>query len=339
MRADVLPGVLTEPAPAGPPYPPGALLIRFDRQSLRAQECAVRAQPAEETPTSDNDDEDDQASGVHSAFERTVDEGKDRLLKTWPGLLATGLVGGIDVAFGVFAMIFVRYYTHNELLGAIAFTIGFIAVTLANSELFTESFLVPVAAVVAGKAGVRHLARLWGFTLVFNLIGGWILTGLTMAAFPKFREAAVEVASHYAKMGIGWRSFASALLGGTVLTLMTWMERSTPSVPAKLVAVFSVGFIVAGAPLAHAVVSSMEAFSALHAGAPFGYPDWLGAEAWTVLGNLVGGLLLVTGLRLIQVGVGQVDEERGDEGERSITETGAGEGASSVPGADEAAGT
>ena len=293
----------------------------------------MRPPAGEETATSD-----DEASGVHSAFERTVEEGEDRLLKTWPGLVATGLVGGIDVAFGVFAQIFVRYHTHNDLLGALAFTIGFVAVTLANSELFTESFLVPVAAVVAGKAGVRHLVRLWGFTLIFNLIGGWVLTGLTMAAFPKFREAAVEVASHYTDMGIGWSSLASALLGGTVLTLMTWMERSTPSVPAKLLAVISVGFVVAGAPLAHAVVSSMEAFSALHAGAPFGYLDWMGAEVWTVLGNLLGGLVLVTALRLIQVGVGQVDEKRGDEGERKLAETGS-EGASAVPAAEEPAGS
>ena len=142
---------------------------------------------------------------------------------------------------------------------------------------------------------------------------------------------AVEVAKHYAGMGIGWTPLASALLGGTVLTLMTWMERSTPSVPAKLLAVISVGFIVAGAPLAHAVVSSMEAFSALHAGAPFGYLDWLGAEAWTVLWNMVGGLLLVTGLRLVQVGVGQVDEERGDEGQKSLKEASGRKGASDAP--------
>ena len=286
-----------------------------------------RSAPAgEEKPTSD-----DEGTGVHSAFERTVEEGEDRLLKSWPQLFATGLVGGIDVAFGVFAHIFVVYHTHNPLLGAIAFTIGFFAVTLANSELFTESFLVPVAAVVAGKAGVRHLARLWGFTLVFNLIGGWVLTGLTMAAFPKFREAAAEVAGHYIEMGIGWSSLASALLGGAVLTLMTWMERSTPSVPAKLLAVFSVGFVVAAAPLAHAVVSSLEAFSALHAGAPFGYLDWLGAEAWTATWNLVGGLLFVTALRLVQVGVGQVDEKRGDEGERSIKEASRGDDPGSDP--------
>ena len=39
----------------------------------------------------------------------------------------------------------------------------------------------------------------------------------------------------------------------------------------------------------------------------------------------------MTGLRLVQVGVGQVDEKRGDEGERSLKEAGAGEGASTAP--------
>jgi hypothetical protein len=39
----------------------------------------------------------------------------------------------------------------------------------------------------------------------------------------------------------------------------------------------------------------------LQGGAPFGYGDWLGVLALAVLGNLVGGLGLVTLLRLLQV--------------------------------------
>lgn len=33
---------------------------------------------------------------------RTVAEGEERLSRTWPGLVATGLIAGIDVGFGVF---------------------------------------------------------------------------------------------------------------------------------------------------------------------------------------------------------------------------------------------
>jgi formate/nitrite transporter FocA (FNT family) len=42
-------------------------------------------------------------------------------------------------------------------------------------------------------------------------------------------------------------------------------------------------------------------FAALISGAPFGYLNWLSALGWSALGNLVGGLVLVTALRLLRV--------------------------------------
>jgi hypothetical protein len=51
-------------------------------------------------------------------------------------------------------------------------------------------------------------------------------------------------------------------------------------------------------------------FAALHAGAPFGYLDWLGALGWAALGNAIGGVGLVTTLRIIQVGKAEVVAER-----------------------------
>jgi formate/nitrite transporter FocA (FNT family) len=222
------------------------------------------------------------------------------------------MVGGLDVGFGAFALLIVKQATGNELLAALAFGVGFIALTLANSELFTEDFLVPFAALAAKRATVRDLIRLWGGTMVLNFVGGWILMGLAMSGFPKLHPTAAGVASHYVDIGIGWRSFSGALLGGAIITLMTWMERSTPSVPAKLIAVVSVAFVLAAAPLNHVIVVSLEMFAALQAGAPFGYLDWLGIAAWYTLGNVIGGVLLVTGLRLVQVGHQGIAAERPD---------------------------
>ena len=96
---------------------------------------------------------------LESTFHRTVDEGAVRLNRTLPSLIATGLVGGADVSLGVLAMYLVRAETGSQDLGALAFTVGFIALTLANSELFTENFLVPVAAVVARDASIWQLLR------------------------------------------------------------------------------------------------------------------------------------------------------------------------------------
>ena len=253
-------------------------------------------------------------------LQRTVDEGVTRLSRTLPSLLSTGLVGGADVAVGVFAMFIVRDATHNEMAASLAFGIGFIALTLASSELFTENFLVPVAAVVARKATALSVGRLWAGTLVMNLVGGWLIMGLISSGFPRLGTVAVEVGKVYPGIGIGWRSMAGAILGGAVITLMTWMERSTESVPAKLVAAVTAAFVLAAAPLNHVIVVSLEMFAGLQHGAPYGYLDWVTVAGWYAIGNLIGGLGLVTGLRMIQIS-DRINEERGDRRENRNPES------------------
>lgn len=250
---------------------------------------------------------------IDATFDRTIHEAEFRLGRTTPGLIVTGLVGGADVSLGVFALLIVRHETGNELLAALAFSIGFIALTLANSELFTEDFLVPVAAVAARRASVSQLGRLWLGTLTANLVGGWLVMALVVSGFPRLGHQAVVVGRHYPAIGIGWRSLAGALLGGAVITLMTWMERATESVPARIVAAVITAFVLAAAPLNHVIVVSLEMFAGLHHGAPYGYADWAAVAAWYTLGNMIGGVVLVTGLRLVQVGqdkIEQVSEER-----------------------------
>jgi formate/nitrite transporter FocA (FNT family) len=248
-------------------------------------------------------------------FERTVAEGEHRLTRSWPGLLATGTVGGLDVGVGVLGLLLVKEETGNELLAALAFGIGFMALTLAQSELFTENFLVPVAAVTAGRASVGKLFRLWFGTALMNLVGGWVITGLIIAGLPKVRHTAVTIATGYARFPAG-QAFALAILGGLVITLMTWMERATESVPAKIAAAFAAAFLLVAGTLDHAIVVSLLTFAALHAGAPFGYAHWLGVAALATVGNIVGGLGFVTILRLVQVGHERIEEAR-EEGEAS----------------------
>ena len=239
---------------------------------------------------------------VEDAFLRSVDEGVRRMARPVLPLLATGLVGGIDVGTGVLALLLVEHTTHSKLLAGLAFSVGFIALALAKSELFTEDFLVPVTAVVARQARFRALLRLWGGTLVANLAGGWLFTWLIMRGYPQMGDTAVEAGNYYVDLGLGVRSMALAVLGGAVITLMTWMQHSTESDGVKLVPAVTGAFLLAGGQLNHAVVNSLLMFTALHTGhAPFGYADWAQTAGWAAIGNLVGGLGLVTMLRLFQV--------------------------------------
>lgn len=238
---------------------------------------------------------------VEEAFKRSIDEGRRRLSRrTWP-LLATGLVGGIDVGTGVLALLFVEHETNNKIFAGLAFTVGFIALTLARSELFTEDFLVPVSTIIARQARLRTLPR-WISTLAANLVGGWVFTYLILKGFPQFSDTALKAGGFYINLGFGVRAFALAVLGGAVITLMTWMQHSTKSDGLKLVPAITGGFLLGAAQLNHAVVNSLLIFAALHTGrSPFGYLDWAQTAGFAALGNIVGGLLLVTLLRLFQV--------------------------------------
>src|SRR3954452_1141516 len=149
---------------------------------------------------------------VEEVFDRTVEEGTMRVERSWPGLLATGAVGGLDVSVGVLAMLVVRHETNSPMLGALAFGVGFLALSLANSELFTENFLVPVSAVVAKKAPWWSVLRLWLGTAGLNLVGGWVAMGLTLLAFPKLAPTALEVGSHPVLLVTGKEAFANAII-------------------------------------------------------------------------------------------------------------------------------
>jgi formate/nitrite transporter FocA (FNT family) len=239
---------------------------------------------------------------VEDAFDRMVSEGHDRLTRPLLSVLATGLLGGVDVAVGVLIFLVVKTETGNALLASLAFTVGFVALLMARSELFTENFLVPVTAVVAKKGSVGELARLWLLTLGANLAAGFAMAGMIVVALPDVHAAAISTGAHYAQLGISWRSFFLAVLAGAVITLLTRMQHSTDDLGIKIVPAVFMSFVLVGAQLFHSVLDSILMFAGLltqHA--PYGYADWVSALAWSVLGNVIGGLFLVTSVRLLRV--------------------------------------
>jgi formate/nitrite transporter FocA (FNT family) len=106
------------------------------------------------------------------------------------------------------------------------------------------------------------------------------------------------------------RSFA--LLAGAVVTLMTWMQHGFESSGVKLVSAITTGFLLAASSMNHAAVTSLLIFCGLHTGmTPCGYLAWAQTAGWAILGNMVGGVALITLLCLLQV-PRQVQQHRDD---------------------------
>lgn len=267
------------------------------------------------SPPAPQADDDGTGTELDGAFDRTLDEGTQRLERTWLELLVTGYIGGTEIALGVLAYLAVRDATGSVLLGGLAFSIGLLALLLGHSELFTEDFLVPVTTVVAKRATWGQLAKLWIGTLVMNLVGGWSVMWVVTVAFPGLHDRTIESAAHFVESPLSLQTFALAMLAGLAITVMTRMQNGTDSMPARMVASVVAGFLLVGLELFHSVVDSLLVFGALHTGrAPFGYLDWLGWFSWTVAGNAIGGLLLVTVVRLAR-STGRLHAERVDSEE------------------------
>ncbi|MFQ1000376.1 formate/nitrite transporter family protein [Modestobacter sp. SSW1-42] len=259
------------------------------------------------------DSEGPQEDQLQEAFDTIVSEGAQRLHRTWREVLTTGLAGGIEVATGVLVLFAVYAETGSHLLAGLAFSVGFIALVLARSELFTEGFLVPVTAVAAGRASTAQLGKLWAGTLLGNLVGGWLFMWLVVQAFPDLHATAVESAVHFVDSPLDLQSASLAFLAGIAITLMTRMQHGTTSDVAKIVAAVAGALVLAGLQLYHSILDSLIVFAALHAGAPFGYGDWAAWFWYTTLLNMAGGLFVVTLLRLVR-SKDMLQRERADAG-------------------------
>lgn len=247
---------------------------------------------------------------LRTIFHRTAEEGRVRLERGTGDLISTGILGGMDVSLGVLALLLVYQATGSSTLAALAFTIGFIALFLGRSELFTENFLIPIAAIAGGAGTIRQLLRLWTVTLVMNMVGALILAGLVAIGYPELGETADDVAGLYSDAE-PLPAVARGLLAGITITLMTWLVHAARSDFGRIVAVTVAAFLLSAGKMHHVVVISGEMFIAMLTGeASFGLRDWARVAAIATITNAVGGLVLVTVLRFVQVGPGVIRHER-----------------------------
>ncbi|MBE1513694.1 formate/nitrite transporter family protein [Nesterenkonia halotolerans] len=237
---------------------------------------------------------------LQESFDNTVHEGAERLQRTFRAMLITGLFGGMEVGLGVMAYLAVLHETDNHLLAGLAFGIGLVAILLAHSELFTEDFLMPIAAVVSREGSIVQLCKLWGGTLVANLVGGWVFMWLVMQAFPEWESTVRESAAHFLDAPFSLQTMSLAILGGMIITLLTRMQQGTDSDPARIIAAVGAGFLLAGLQLFHSILDSLLIFGAMQTGADIPFLEWLTWFGFTLLFNILGGVGLVTALRLVR---------------------------------------
>ena len=246
---------------------------------------------------------------IYQAAER---EGHRRLFMPPLEQLSTGFIAGVTIVFGITALGVTHALIEPELglgvakvLGALAFGIGLVFLVVGRSELFTENFFDPVAAAISERSGSAwlRLLRLWVFILALNLVGGAVLVAVLSVegALPEGTPEALTAVAEEILGKSAAATVARAILAGALLTLLSYMLHAVDSVRGRISIALMAGFLVALGPFDLVVVNALHLLFGMWVGDVVSYGQLAGNVGLTTIGNLVGGLLLMTLTHTAQV--------------------------------------
>ena len=241
--------------------------------------------------------------------------GEDELKRSPVGLGFSALAAGSTLGLTGLSVALVLSVTAGlagaELIAALFYPLGFIAVIVGRQQLFTENTLFPVILVLEERRHLRATARLWVVVLLANQVGAafFAFIAAKTSALPEDVQARlVELGEHAAAPGAS-ELFWSGLVGGWIIALMAWMVTGAQWTIAQVVIIWIMTLPLGLGEFAHSVAGAGEILTAAWDGAlgPGDYFSWLWAA---VLGNVVGGVVLVTLLNYAQVVGSGRDRER-----------------------------
>jgi formate/nitrite transporter FocA (FNT family) len=231
-------------------------------------------------------------------------------------LLWSSLAAGLVIGFSFLASAFVSELvseTHRKAAVAAVYPLGFIFVIMARSELFTENTLVPVVPFLEHRDRDRFikLIRIWGLLLLGNMVGtlifGWALAKTPMVEAslrPALDHLAIEATS-----GRFNRVLYGGVFAGWLMALLAWLLGSTRSTGAQIALIWLCTFPISALGYPHSIAGAVDAF----------YLAAAGQSSWgtmvgdfvvpAVLGNAIGGVLLVALLNYGQVAAEKKEEK------------------------------
>ncbi len=242
----------------------------------------------------------DLEDGLVEEAAATVTEGAARLNRKLPELIVTGLFGGIDVGLGIMAMILVKQATGSDILAGMAFGIGLLALKLAHSELFTEEFLLPLNAVLAGQATWLQMVRLWVVSLATNLVGGVAFAWLIVIGLPDYHSVLVDTALGYINQSSLVVMIALSLLAGATITLATRMQQGTTNQVVTAIVCMVAGLLVIGLGMLHGAINAIIIIAAMLAGADISLLQFVQWFVIVIVFNMIGGLLVIALPRVVR---------------------------------------
>ncbi|HJT52348.1 MAG TPA: formate/nitrite transporter family protein [Candidatus Angelobacter sp.] len=258
--------------------------------------------------------QDSKRRSAHEIFEQVVENAREELARSSTALMFSGLAGGISMGLTGLGVALALSYLGDgpvqQFISFVFYPVGFIVVVIGRAQLFTENTLYPVVLVLDEHKHVLNTLRLWSVVFVSNVVGaifvGWLL--MKTGALPtNFADALAGLGLHAAE-GHFTLIFAKGVIGGWLIALVAWMVTASHWTIGQIAVTWLLTFIVGAGHFSHCIASSAEIFAAVMSG-HLHYLDYFRWLAPATLGNIVGGVAIVTLLNYGQVRLGEGGEE------------------------------
>jgi formate/nitrite transporter FocA (FNT family) len=234
------------------------------------------------------------------------EEGEGELARSSGALFWSGLAAGLSMGLSFLAEGLLRSHLPEAdwrpLVAKLGYTVGFAVVIIGSQQLFTENTLTPILPLLTRRTRecLRNVLRLWAVVLAANLVGA-LLFALSLG-----RLAVVEASVHAALGDLAREAMqfdvpttlVHAVYAGWLIALMVWM---LPAVKGgRLGVIVLMTYLVGIGGFAHVIAGATEVFYAAIRGAATWRHALFGYLAPTLVGNVLGGVTLVTALNHAQ---------------------------------------
>lgn len=253
------------------------------------------------------------AAVVYEAIRR---EAVTELSRPLAGLGWSALAAGLSMGFSTVAQALLTSYTPDaswqDIISSFGYSIGFLIVILGRQQLFTENTLTPLLELLCQRSLVvlRRTASLWLVVLVFNMLGTAIFA-LGLANFNvldvKVDQALMGIAN--GEYGVPFDTmFVRAIFAGWLVALMLWVLPFAES--ARVGVIILVTYVIGLAHFPHIVAGSVGAMYAVFMGEHTVLEFFGDFFVPTLLGNIVGGIMLVAAVNYAQVAFSQSSDDQ-----------------------------
>lgn len=247
----------------------------------------------------------------HTILEQHMAQAQEELERPAGGLLLSSFSAGLDLGFGPFLMAVILTlsggtwpHALTAIVLATAYAAGFVFVVLGRSALFTEQTTSAVLPVLARRASLTQLARLWSLVLVGNIAGGALFALFLSTLGPHLHivKAAAFAAIASRLLDVPWWTmWGSAVVAGWLMGLLAWLMAASRDTIGQIVFVWLTTFLIGIAGFHHSIAGTIEVLLAVFARAGPTWADYGRFISAAAVGNAVGGALFVAALKFGQV--------------------------------------